>query len=623
VSFFNELKRRNVFRVTAAYVVMSWVLLQVADILLEAFGVPAWAFRLLFLLLAIGLVPVALFAWAFELTPEGIKRDSEIDRSQSIAHETGRKLNYLTIAMVVLGVAFVLLQPYVIPRTQDKAVTEPIATVSDETGQPPPAVTREAAANKRSIAVLPFVNMSADPENEYFADGLSEELLNQLAQIHDLQVAGRTSSFSYKGKNEDLRVIGSTLGVANVLEGSVRRQGNQVRVTAQLIRVDDGFHLWSETYDRTMDDVFAIQDDIARNVADAMKIILDDDAWRRMQAAGVRNVDAFIEYQKGKQQFAMAHGSINLLEDMRVGLVHFNRAIDLVPEFGAAYWDMSDYFGHIILDNHSKPGEQAEALAELRRVLDAAWRYSGDSPRKAFIDVERVLFSDDWTPLHDRIEKAVAVEGCPAPNWIELAVGIGHAEEMLDVWERFQRCEPLNVVAPMKVAQAELSLGNFERSLKLLEQAEIQMGSNAWFASTKSWVYLAMGRAEDALALAPEIEQDVEFAGITGRPLPLALMGDADAARDAMNEWIAQHGRNQWGEITINAAIGDREGANRLAAAMDARPGGSFLLLLTSVYCGCGAPFDLEYTPVFRERLEESGTDWPLKTLVHFPAKDW
>jgi len=618
VSFFNELKRRNVFRVSIAYVVMSWVLLQVADILLEAFGVPAWAFRLLFLVLAIGLVPVALFAWAFELTPEGIKRDSEIDRSQSIAHETGRKLNYLTIAMVVIGIVFVLLQPRITVQEETPPGTAATAEISEA-----PASASRPAANNRSIAVLPFVNMSADPENEYFADGLSEELLNQLAQIHDLQVAGRTSSFSYKGKNEDLRVIGNTLGVANVLEGSVRRQGEQVRVTAQLIRVEDGFHLWSETYDRTMEDVFAIQDDISRNVADAMKIILDDDAWRRMQDAGVRNVDAFVEYQKGKQQFATAHGSNNLIADMREGLIHFNRAIELVPEFGAAYWDMSDYYGHIILDSNSTPEERADALAELRRVIDAAWRFSGDSPRKAFIDVERVLFSDDWTPLHDRIEKAVATGGCPSPNWIELAVGIGHAEEMLDVWNRFQRCEPLNVIAFMKAAQAELWLGNHQRSLKLIEQGEITMGTNAWFASTKAWVYMAMGRAQDALALAPEIEHDVEFAGITGRSMPLALMGDVETAREAMNEWIAQHGRNQWGEIIINAAIGDRQTANRLAAEMDARPGGAFLLLLTSVYCGCGAPFDLEYTPNFRERLDESATDWPLETLVDFPAKDW
>ena len=616
MSLFSELKRRNVFRVAVAYVVMSWLLLQVADVLLQAFAVPDWAFRLIFLVLAIGLVPVVIFAWAFELTPEGLKRDSEVDRSQSIAPETGRKLNYLTIAMVLIGIAVVLLQPRLLPEAEQPAVA---ATNETTIEAPPPA----PAANTRSIAVLPFVNMSAEKENEYFADGLSEELLNQFAQIPDLQVAGRTSSFSYKGKNEDLRVIGTTLGVANVLEGSVRRQGDQVRVTAQLIRVEDGFHLWSETYDRTMDDVFAIQDDISRNVADAMKIVLDDEAWRRMQAAGVRNVDAFVEYQKGREAFSEAHGSDDLLGLMRESVGHFERAIDLVPEFGAAYWQMSDYYGHIILDDRSTPAEREAALRDLRRVLDAAYRYSGDAPRRAYVDVDRVLFSDDWAPLHDRIERALATEGCPEPTWIELAVGIGHAAEMLDMWDRFWACEPVNALSPMKLAQSAMWLREFERALQYLDEGEARMGSNAWYSATRLWTYLAMGRADDALALAPEVEADRDFAGMTGRPLPLALAGDTDGARAAMNGWIERYGRSHWIEIIIHAAIGDRQGANQLAAELDARPGGPFLLLLTSVYCACGAPFDLEATPNFRERIAESGTEWPLEMLVRYPAKDW
>ena len=616
MSLFHELKRRNVFRVAVAYVVMSWLLLQVADVLLQAFALPDWAFRLIFLVLAIGLVPVVIFAWAFELTPEGLKRDSEVDRSQSIAPETGRKLNYLTIAMVLIGIAVVLLQPRLLPEAEAPAVA---ATSENPVEAPAPA----PAANTRSIAVLPFVNMSAEKENEYFADGLSEELLNQLAQIPDLQVAGRTSSFSYKGKNEDLRVIGATLGVANVLEGSVRRQGDQVRVTAQLIRVGDGFHLWSETYDRTMDDVFAIQDDIARNVADAMKIVLDNEAWRRMQAAGVRNVDAFVEYQKGRAAFSHAHGSDDLIGLMRDSVGHFERAIELVPEFGAAYWEMSDYYGHIILDARSTPAEREAALRELRRVLDAAYRLSGDSPRRAYIDVDRVLFSDDWTPLHNRIEKALATDGCPAPTWIELAVGIGHAGEMLDMWGRFSECEPLNPLSTMKLAQSAMWLREYERALAYLDDGEMRLGSNAWSAATRLWVYLAMDRADDALAVAPEVEEDSDFAGMTARPLPLALAGDLDGARAAMDDWIERHGRNDWSEVVIRAAIGDREGANELAAEMDARPGGPFLLLLTSVYCTCGAPFDLEATPNFRERIIESGTEWPLESLIRYPAKDW
>ncbi len=281
--------------------------------------------------------------------------------------------------MVIVGIVFVVVQQQNQPESPAQVPAADVA-ITDAGAPPPaemPAVTPEV--NSRSVAVLPFVNMSSDPENEYFADGLSEELLNQLAQIPDLQVAGRTSSFSYKDKNEDLRVIGNTLGVAHVLEGSVRRQGDQVRVTAQLIRVNDGFHLWSNTYDRTMDDVFVIQDDISSNVANALKIVLDETAWQRMQDVGVRNVDAFIEFQKAQELFEIAHGSGDLMENMREGLVHYDRAIELVPDFDAAYWQKSDYYAHVILEPSSTAEQRATALADLREVLDAAYRLSGDS----------------------------------------------------------------------------------------------------------------------------------------------------------------------------------------------------------------------------------------------------
>jgi len=279
------------------------------------------------------------------------------------------------------------------------------------------------SSGKRSIAILPFVNMSADPENEYFADGLSEELLNQLAQIPDLQVAGRTSSFSFKGRNEDLRLIGQTLGVANVLEGSVRRQGDKVRVTTQLIRVEDGFHLWSKVYDRAMEDVFVIQDDIASSVASALKIVLDEDSWRRMQDAGVRNVDAFIEFQKGREFFDLAHGGQELMAYLEKGKAHFDRAIELFPEFSAAYWQKSDYYGHVLKEPGSSPEERIAALRLLQETLDIAYRLSAGSPRQAMVDLDRVLFSGDWTPMQDRIAKALATTGCPEPTGLSVTPG--------------------------------------------------------------------------------------------------------------------------------------------------------------------------------------------------------
>jgi adenylate cyclase len=614
MSLFSELRRRNVIRVGAAYAAIGWLLVQVADVVFPLLGAPDWVLNILVVVLLLGLPLAVVFAWVFELTPDGVKREKGIDRSASITRSTGRKLDRVIIVVLVIALGY-----FIWERQARIEPVEPVAQPSVESSTPEVV----ESPGKRSIAVLPFVNMSADPENEYFADGLSEELLNQLAQIHDLQVAGRTSSFSFKGKNEDLRLIGDTLDVANVLEGSVRRQGNKVRVTAQLIRVDDGFHLWSNAYDRTMDDVFVIQDDIASNVANALKIVLDEESWQRMQDAGVRNVDAFVEFQKGRELYDLAHGGADLMGTLEEGMVHFDRALELFPEFAAAYWHMSDYYAHVIIEPTSTDEQRAAALRDLREVLDNAYRLSDDSPRQAMVDFDRVLFSDDWTPIRDRIEKALATTGCPEPTWIEVAAGVGYAAPTLELWERYQHCEPLSMSAPLKRANALVFVGRNEEALQVLDEAEVRLGSNAWMSGTRQWVLLAMGRHEDALAIAPEVLGDRSFFGMSAEPLPLAMSGDVDAARAAMEAWRAENGRNLRNEIEIYAAIGDRDAANRVAAEFDAMPGGSVMLMIAAIYCSCGAPFDLEATPNFRARMRESGLEWPLETVIRYPAKDW
>ncbi len=252
-SFWGELKRRNVVRVTVAYVIVGWLILQLTDVLVPLLTLPEWAGRLIFLLLLVGFPLALFFAWAFELTPEGLKKGKDVDRSDSITHLTGRKLDFGIIGVLVVAVGFLLVDKIYLSE-EDTAADEVIAT------------------ERQSIAVLPFVNMSPDPDQEYFSDGLSEEILNLLAKIPELKVIGRTSSFAFKGKNEDLRIIGEALGVNTLLEGSVRKSGDRVRITAQLIDVSDASHIWSETYNRTLDDIFAVQDDVAAAIIDAMQI---------------------------------------------------------------------------------------------------------------------------------------------------------------------------------------------------------------------------------------------------------------------------------------------------------------------------------------------------------------
>jgi TolB-like protein/Tfp pilus assembly protein PilF len=256
MSLFSELKRRNVFRVAIAYVIAAWLVLQVSELVLDAIEAPAWVLKALLLLAALGLPIVLLFSWAYELTPDGLKKEQDVDRSGSITHSTGKKLNQITIAMVIALVVLVVI---------DRAYFAPPSRPAAES-----AKATEVRAEK-SIAVLAFEDLSAAGDQEYFADGLSEELLNVLARMPDLQVAGRTSSFAFKGQNRDLREIGEILNVAHILEGSVRKAGNEIRVTAQLINAETGFHLYSDTYDRDLTDVFAVQDEIAAAITDALR----------------------------------------------------------------------------------------------------------------------------------------------------------------------------------------------------------------------------------------------------------------------------------------------------------------------------------------------------------------
>ena len=249
------------------YLLAAWLTLQVTELLFDLLELPPWSARLVFGMLLVGFPLVLLFSWVYELTPEGLKKQHEVDRDQSITHETGRKINYLIGALAALAIVVVAVERF-IPRTA------PIPAATDAAPGAPPAEAPVQAAAK-SIAVLPFrQHEQRGKDQEYFADGLSEELLNLLAKLPELRVIGRTSSFQFKGRNEDLRVIGEKLNVAHILEGSVRKSGEKVRITAQLIRAADGSHLWSETYDRTLDDIFVVQDDIAGEVVKALKLTL-------------------------------------------------------------------------------------------------------------------------------------------------------------------------------------------------------------------------------------------------------------------------------------------------------------------------------------------------------------
>ncbi|MCZ6717562.1 MAG: tetratricopeptide repeat protein [Gammaproteobacteria bacterium] len=325
--FFEELKRRNVLRVAAAYVVASWLIIQVVETIFPAFGFGDAAVRIVTIVLAIGLIPALILSWAFELTPEGLKKESEIDRAESITRTTAKKLDRAITVVLALALAYFAVDKFVLSPQREADLIQSATQAGAEQALEEERARASAIPNE-SIAVLPFVNISGDPQNEYFSDGLTETLLHMLAQLPDLKVSARTSAFAFKGQNIDIRTIALTLGVAHVLEGSVQRASNRVRVTAQLIRADDGFHVWSQSYDRTLDDIFAIQDEIAGEVATALGSTLLATDSGAIQGVSTSDISAYDIYLKALEQQA-----INTTDALHAAERLFNEALAKDPEF--------------------------------------------------------------------------------------------------------------------------------------------------------------------------------------------------------------------------------------------------------------------------------------------------
>jgi TolB-like protein len=396
-SFLTELRRRNVFKVGAAYIIVAWLTAQVAELALDSFDAPDWVIKTLLLLLALGLPLVLIFAWAFELTPEGIRREKDVDRSESVTDQTGHKLIYVIVGAAVLaGATFIWL-----PRA-----TEDI-----------PAQADVHAVEDRSVAVLPFVNMSSDPEQEYFSDGITEEIINAVVKIPGLSVPARTSVFAYRDHRGDIREIGTALGVAHVLEGSVRSQGDSVRITAQLIKVDDGFHLWSETFDRKLENIFAVQEEIAGAIARALvgKLGTEVDTVPNR----TRNMAAYDIYLQGRAALRRRdQETVQLLE----------QATDADPEFAPAWAALAIAYQSISEDDNLAIETARKALALDPNNVDALNAMGGALRRMR-----------RWLEAEPYFDKALGIDPNSAElleDYAEFLSYVGRTEEALIITRR-------------------------------------------------------------------------------------------------------------------------------------------------------------------------------------------
>jgi TolB-like protein/Flp pilus assembly protein TadD len=368
-NFFAELKRRNVYKVAVAYAVVAWLTIQAASIFLPAFNAPQWAMQIVILILVVGF-PIALaFSWAFEITPEGIVRESEVNPNASITHHTGRKIVALTIVLAVIATGLLIFQFFRARLTSSLS-------------------TNASSISNKSIAVMPFDNLSGDPQNAYFSEGVQDEILTRLAKIAELKVISRTSTQRFKSAPTDLRQIAQQLGVANILEGSVQKANDQVRVNVQLINALTDAHLWADTYDRKLTDIFAVETEIAQAVADVLQAKLTGSEQHVIAARPTENTEAHQLYLKGRFFWNKRTGN-----DLKKSIDYFQQAIAADPNYALAYAGVAD--GYVWLPGYTagtprdcypkaaaaakKALELDGTLAEARTSLALAiWLYDFD-----------------------------------------------------------------------------------------------------------------------------------------------------------------------------------------------------------------------------------------------------
>jgi len=621
----SELRRRNVFRALVAYAVTGWLLIEVAATVLPALQLPDWTVTLVTVLIIIGFPIALILAWAFELTPDGLARDVTTASRQSHRPPIGRRLDYVIIGLLSIALVYFVIDEFLLESQQP---TVRIEASGEYAGQRAPA-TSAGDDLRNTVAVLPFMALSAGDEDGFFADGITEEILTALAQVPDLRVTARTSSFYFKNRSLPVPEIAARLGVANVVEGSVRRDGRKVRITVQLIRAADGFHLWSQGYDRVLDDVFAAQQDIAENIARVLGVVLDESARARMRQAGIQDVDAFISYQKGLELYTLAHREVGGAADrLAAANAYFEEVLSITPNLTLARLLRADRAGHIIRDiasgNRAEayPGEARTVLAEFRRDYDDAWELSPPGNQRDILDLERTLFGDDWHSLPARLDKALRPGGCPQLDWTsEFIAPFGWARELGARTRETLECDPLNISANYELPFLLIWANAPDEALRAVDEAEARGLSNPRFDDARYWALLAANRTDPATT---------QGAGPPGSSMQFpreilqeALTGNAELSRRMAADYWNSPQANAWSSLWVAAVVGDRQRANAIATRVDAIPGGIITLAGVIFTCFCGAPFDLDAVPTYRARIGEAGFTWPPPRRIDYPTKTW
>ena len=464
MSIVRELKRRNVFRMAVLYLVAAWLIMQVTEVLVSLVHLPPWIGPAIIWLLAIGFPIALVFSWFYELTPEGISLDKNVDPEKAVAHVTSRRLNFIVVSLLCAAVILFAYDKWWI-------------------GGPP----------EKSIAVLPFMNMGGDPEQDYFSDGISEELLNALARNRGLQVVARSSSFQFKGENRDVIDVGQRLNVAHVLEGSIRKTGSQIRITAQLIDTRNGFHVWSETYERDLEDIFELQEEVAAGVVGALQVEMPASAGSPEKPT--LSIEAYELYLKGRSAWYKREYA-----SMIQSIAYYQQAIAVDPDFAKAYsglaeaWVLLAIWGYV---DTSEPMRNSMRAAQRALQLD-------DSLPGTQVVLGTIAHWYEWDNEKAATHFLRAIELDPnyptARHWSSMfLVHTGKVEESLRELKLALKLDPVNAIINAQVAYTYLHAARYEEALTSARDAvELDPG----YIPARyylGWAYQMNGQFDDSI----------------------------------------------------------------------------------------------------------------------------
>jgi TolB-like protein/Flp pilus assembly protein TadD len=544
-NFFSELKRRNVYKVAAAYAVVAWLLIQIATQVFPFFEIPNWAVRLVVLLLILGFPVALILSWAFELTPEGLKRESEIDPAKSITRKTGRKIIAFTAVVAAIAIALFVFQLLRASSTSSVAASA-------------------TAITSKSIALLPFDNLSRDPDNAYFCEGVQDEILTRLAKVADLKVISRTSTQHFNSAPANLTQIAKQLGVAHILEGSVQKAGDQVRVNVQLVNGLNDAHLWADTYDRKLNDIFAVESEIAKTIADTLQAKLSGSEQRAIAARPTENTEAHQLYLKGRFFWNKRTGS-----DLMKSIEYFQQAIAADPNYALAYAGVAD--AYVLLPGYTAGAPRdcypkAKAAAKKALELD-------DTLAEAHTTLGMAIWSYefDFAQANREFQRAIEVN----PNYatghqqygnVTLAA-LGRFDEAIAEGRQAVELDPLSLVINADLGGTYYFARRYDEAIAQ-QRKTLEMDPGFYFARFSLGEALAAKRAFD--------EAIVEYQkarALNDDPYVLALLGNAYARSgnktealkilDQLKELSKQRYVNAYGFAVVYLGLGDNEEALR------------------------------------------------------------